>query len=111
MFWAQLENQVWAKLGPEPQTRAQEPPNQARRFQNFFWGPILELFSVRFSSHVQEIPQIMSTLPTRRNLQHFQEMHQIMSAQTQTCRKKFRNGAPKKVPESASLVGDDLAVL
>ena len=87
-------------------------PNQACRFRNFFLGPILELFSASFSLHFQEIPQIMSTPLTRRNLLHFQEFQQIMSTRTQTWhswlrREKFRNGAQKKVPESAGLVRDD----
>ena len=60
----------------------------------------------------------------RQNLMQFLEMQQIMLGQLgrhylrnflemrrKTCRKKFRNGAQKKVPESAGLVGDDLAVL
>ena len=58
-------------------------------------GPIPELFSARFSPHFQEIPQIMSTPLTRRNLRHFQEIQQIMSTKSQTWhswpRKKFRN--------------------
>ena len=36
-------------------------PSQACRFRNFFLGPIPDFFSARCSSHVQEIPQIMST--------------------------------------------------
>ena len=93
-------------------------PNQACRFRNFFLGPIPELFSASFSPHVQEIPPIMSTPLTRRNLRHFQEIQQIMSGQRgqhnsrnflemrrKTCRNKFRNGAQKKNPESAGLVG------
>ena len=60
--------------------KSQVISNQARRFQKFFLGPIPEPFSATFSSH-------------------FLEMRR------KTCRKKFRNGAQKKVPESAGLVG------
>ena len=80
MFLARLENQVWAKLGPEPPTRGPEP----QQVPGLFLGPIPELFSARFSTHFQEIPQIMSTPLTRRNLMHFQELQQIMSTKTQT---------------------------
>ena len=84
--------------------------------------------------HFQELHEIMSTNKTdlaflakpgmpslglsRQNLWYFQEMPQISSAhrgrhyllnflemRRKTCRKKFRNGAQKKVPESAGLVG------
>ena len=54
----------------------------------------------------------------QRNFKHFLEMQKIMLGQLgrhyflnflemrrTTCRKKFRNGAQKKVPESAGLVG------
>ena len=51
-----------------------------------------------------EMPQISSGQRGRHYLSNFLEMRQI------SCRKKFRNGAQKKVPESAGLVGDDLAV-
>ena len=30
MFWGRLENQVWAKLGPEPPTRGREPEPPTR---------------------------------------------------------------------------------
>ena len=59
-------------------------PSQACSFRNFFLGPIPELFSARFSSHVQEMSKIMSTLLTLHYLVYFQEMHEIMSAKTQT---------------------------
>ena len=89
--FGRLENQGWAKtwLGPDFKVRAGPrlgpgPPSQACRFRNFFLGPIPELFSARFSPHFQEIPQIMSTPLTRRNLRHFQEIQQIMSTKSQT---------------------------
>ena len=74
-------------LGQSVAWRAKTWPgraNQARRFRNFFLGPILELFSASCSSHFHEIPQIMSTPLTRRNLLHFQETQQIISTRTQT---------------------------
>ena len=106
------QNMAWrAKTRPGP-------PSQAWRFRNFFLGPIPELFSARFSLHFQEIAQIMSTQLTQHYLLHFQELHQDfvgsnpeLAILAKTCRKKFRNGARKKVPESAGLVGDDLADL
>ena len=104
MFWARLENQVWAKAWPPT-------PNQACRFRNFFLGPIPELFSASFSSHFLEIGKIMSTQLTLHYFSHFQEMLENMSAQTQTWHSRLRIGAQKKVPESASLVGGDLAAL
>ena len=108
-------------LGNGLECRSQDSqviPNQACRFQNFFLGPIPELFSRSCSSHLQEIQEIMSSPLTRRNLWHFQEMPQISSGQRgrhylldflkmrrKTCRRKLWNGAQKKVPESAGLVG------
>ena len=55
--------------------------------------------------HFLETPQISSGQRGRHYLRNFLEMRR------KTCRKKFRNGAQKKVPETAGLVGDDLAVL
>ena len=46
-----------------------------------------------------EMPQISSGQRGRHYLSNFQEMRQIL------CRKKFRNGAQKKVLESAGLAG------
>ena len=71
MFWARLENQVWAKAWPGT-------PNQPCRFRNFFLGPIPELCSARFSSHFQEIPKIMSTQLALCYFWHFQEMLENM---------------------------------
>ena len=46
-----------------------------------------------------EISQISSGQRGRRNFRNFLEMRR------KTCRKKFRNGAQKKVPETAGLAG------
>ena len=51
----------------------------------------------------------MSTQLTLRHFMAFQEMFEKMYAQTQTWHSW--NGAQKKVPESAGLVGAGLAVL
>ena len=113
------QNMAWrAKTRPGP-------PSQACRFRNFFLGPIPELVSARFSSHFQEIPQIISTPLTQRNLLHFQEtMQQISSGQwgrhylrnflampRKTCRKKFRNGAQKKFRNLQAWLGGPGLVL
>ena len=68
-----------------------QDPSQACRFRNFFLGPIPELCCASCSSHFQEIPQIMSTPLTRRNLLHFQGTQQIMSTRTQTWHSWRRN--------------------
>ena len=81
-------------------------PQPGQQIPELFSGPIPELFSARFSSHFQEIAKIMSTPLTRRNFGHFQEIAKIMSTKTQTWHSwRSRNGAQKKVPESAGLVG------
>ena len=86
------QNMAWrAKTRPGP-------PSQACRFRNFFLGPIPELFSARFSPHFQEIRKIMSNPLTRHYFSHFQEMHEILSAQTQTWHSWTKN-LQKKVPE------------
>ena len=65
---------------------------------------------------------MMSTQLILHYFSHFQEMLENMSAQTQTwhswpgnatknVQKKVPEWGPEKVPESAGLVGDDLAVL
>ena len=71
MFLARLENQVWAKLGPEPPTK---PPDSGF----FFLGPIPELFPANILLHFQEMPKIMSTQLTLRYCWHFQEMLENM---------------------------------
>ena len=115
-------------------------PNQACRFRNFFLGPIPELFlqvfrriSRTFKNNVDPTdptlffafpaPGIASLFFCQHDFLNFLEMQQIMLGQLgrhyflnflemrrNICREKFRNGAQKKVPESAGLVGDDLAV-
>ena len=62
-------------------------------------------FCRRYLLNFLEMPQISSGQRGRHYLRNFLEMRR------NTCRKKFRNGAQKKVPESAGLAGDDLAVL
>ena len=115
--WLGLDFEVRAgpRLGPGPPTRPADSGT-------FCLGRILELFSASFSPHFQEIAKIMSTLLTRRNFGYFLEMPKISSGQRgrhywrnflemrrTTCRKKFRNGAQKKVRESAGLVGGSWA--
>ena len=60
-----------------------------------FMGPIPELFSASVSPHFQEIQKIMSAPLTRHYFLHFQEMHEIMSTQTQTWHSWLRWGPEK----------------
>ena len=96
MFLARLENQVWAKLGPEPPTRPADSGT-------FFLAPFRNYSSGRLSRHnfmhFLELRKIMSGQQGRHCFSQFLEMRR------KTFRKKFRNGAQKKVPESAGLVG------
>ena len=103
MFWARLENQVWVKSWPGT-------PNQACSFRNFFLGPIPELVSASCSPHFQEI-QFPGTVKNGVGSAGSTLFFEFPGNAAKTCRTKFRNGAQKKVPESAGLVGDDLAVL
>ena len=102
LFLARLENQVRAKLGPEP-------PKQACRCRNFFLGPIPELFFCQCfvvfpgssKNNVDPAdPTLFFAFPG--NARNYVGSNPDLA---------FQNGAQKKVPESAGLVGDVLAVL
>ena len=93
MFLAQLGNQVWAKTwrGPDLKIRTEpklglEPPTRPADSRTCF----SEMPSLGLSLH---------------NFMNFLDMRRA------TSRKKFRNGAQRKVSESAGLVGADLVVL
>ena len=105
MFLARLENQCWAKtwLGSYLKIRA---------------GPKLGLGPPTRCGDSGTSPGMRSLGSCRHYLLSFLETHKISSGQRgrhyfgnfpemrrKTCRKKFRNGAQKKVPESAGLVG------
>ena len=98
MFWARLENQVWAKVWPGT-------PNQASRFRNFFLGPIPELFSASCSS-----PR---NAKSGFELTYFQAFpgnaNNNVGSAGSTLFLAFPGNAAKnlqkKVPESAGLVG------
>ncbi len=74
------------KLGPEP-------PNQACSFG-------LHMFTQN-----REMREVTLGQPTQHYFTHFPAPLQ------ETCKRHIRNGAKKKVLESAGLVGTDLAVL
>ena len=116
MFWARLENQVLygPNLARNPQSSAWKP-QPGLQIPELFSGPHSGTFfctkfvafpgmpSLVFCRHYfvkfLEMQKIMLGQLGRHYFRHFLEMRRI------SCRKKFRNGAQKKVPESAGLVG------
>ena len=88
MFLARLGNQVWAKLCLEPPTRGPKTPARPA-------------FCRHYLLNFLEMQQISSGQRGRHYLRNFLDMRR------KTCTKRFRNGAQKKVPESAGLVRDD----